>query len=261
MPATLTEARETMEARIPHGTASDIALFTTLPNRQGVGAVEVDSAWYAREAAEDWRTEVVGGVNVRRVNSAQIAFPATTEDITIVGWGLYENGTDNLRYWGPLRDAGGNILPVSLSSGDNLVWAAGDFVAHSITPAFTFTNSVMQEIELNSAATTDATPIERDIRTLEDGEQIRMEVVITATDGSTKHYERRILSTFYRSGVSTRERREHESDHDGVPTRNNLTTATADLIVSGHTVQAQMTGEAATNLEWIVTAEIRSNAT
>jgi len=256
--ATVRECREILESRIPNGTDSDIALFTTLPDRQGNGGIEVSAGWYAREAAQDWYTEVLGGVNVRRVNAAEIAFPNATADITIVGWGLYGNGSNTLRYWGPLRDANGNITPVALTSGDSLVWSAGDFVAHSMTPAFEFTDSVMLEKELQSIGTSDATPTARTVYTLSDEEQVRVTVLVTANGGSAdKHYTRKIEASFYRDGATTSMHYEHAKE--GAGTRNNLTTATADFVISGHNVQVEVTGEAATSLEWIITAEIRSD--
>lgn len=257
---TLAECMEILEQRIPNGSDSDLALFTTLPNRAGVGAVEVSSAWYSRVSAQDWYTEVLGGRNARRVNAAEIAFASSTEPVTVEGWGLYKTGTDTLQYWGPLRDAAGNVARVALGSGDNLVWAAGDFVAFSITPAFGFTRSVMISKELLTVTTTDATPENKTVYTLSDEEQARVEVVITANGRSAdKHYERRILATYYRDGGTTSLQYTHAQDTDGAATRNNLTTATASLAISGHNVQAQLTGEAATTLDWVVTAEIRSD--
>lgn len=258
---TVEEAKRLWTASVPHGTNSDIALFTKLPNKDGTGGVEVSSGWYSRVSHSQWMTEVLGGNKVRRKNVGAISFAnvLAVASETIAGWGLYATGTDQLRHFGPLRDDNGNETPLTISSGDNLEFADGDLIVGTFTPTTAFSSSLITEGEMPTLTTVNATPGSTTLYTVATGESVLVEVVVTAY-GSDKHYTRRIRKKFRNTGGVTSQIFLYHEDVDGASeTRDGLTTATAELTLSGNNVIVQVTGEGATTLRWVVSYEVRTD--
>ena len=113
--------------QVPNGSDSYVALFTTLPNRAGVGGVEATGSGYARVAHNAWVNGVVADFIARRRNVGQVTFPALTDDLTVIGWGIYDAAVaGNLRAFGVLRNADSQPRVFSLASGDQPQFLSGE---------------------------------------------------------------------------------------------------------------------------------------
>jgi len=255
---TVYEQKRYFADAFPNGTNVYVALFTSLPNSAGEGGIECAEAWYARKAHQQWVSTVIGTSVVRRSNVGAIEMAAVgggDPDVTIVGWGVYDAATDgNLRWAGPLRDAGGVETPITLSTPDQLRWTEGELIAQ-LKPTTDQTESMLMEQITPATTTVNATPATQDIVTLADEEAIHLEVEIVAkgtNGGSDSHYYRKIRASYDRddggSGTDLWSLREQTAD--GPDTRINLATATGELIISGNVIQSQYTGMAAATLTW-----------
>lgn len=253
---------------IPNGSASYVGLFVTMPNGDGTGGTEVSDAWYSRKSHSAWRTDVVGGVALRRVNTGAVEMPAHSgSDTVIKGWGIWDAATDgNLRHFGPLRTAGGVevVGGQTLSATDQLRWVDGSLIAASWAHTTDQTKAVIMEKTFTGS--TDGTPSSitlGPIFTLADGEGVTIDAVFTAvaTGGAFGHYSRRVRIKAHRDdgGSGTVQWGTIESDAEGQETRDGLTAATATLEVSGNSVQGAADGETGKALDWIMTVTVRSD--
>ena len=112
------EKRACLAALLPNGTTRYIALFTGLPDAEGLGGVEASGSGYARVALSAWAFEQAEHV-VRRVNNSQVVFPTLTGDLSVIGWGVFDAAVDgDLKAFGRTRTAGGAPLIFSLANGD-----------------------------------------------------------------------------------------------------------------------------------------------
>jgi hypothetical protein len=233
-----------------------IALFTTLPGADGTGGIETSYTSYARVAVTDWQTLTVGTTTVRRQNVGAIEMVAVglgDPGVTIVGWGIYDaSSAGNLRHFGPLRNAAGTEQPQALVVGGQLRWADGTFKVQ-FSPTTDQTEAAEMSALYGPTLTTNATPATNDLYTLEDEEAVVVEVELfcrhTDAAATDYHYYRKVRAAYSRDGTTSLWYL-HEITPDGAATRDILTTATAELVLSGNTVRAQFTGEAAKNLTW-----------
>lgn len=112
---------------LPNGESRWIALFTTMPNRAGVGGVEASGSGYARVEHTSWRPLTVGGFIARRANVGEVVFATLTDDLTVIGWGAYDADVDgNLKAFGLLRNVGGKALTFELAAGDDPTFLDGE---------------------------------------------------------------------------------------------------------------------------------------
>jgi len=242
-----------------------VGVFTTLPNADGTGGVESSYDSYARTAHQDWSTLVIGTTAARRVNVGAIEMVAVglgDPGETIVGWGIWDASTSgNLLHFGPMRNASGVEAPVAIVAGDQIRWTDGELKVQ-LRPSSDQTGSVVMETVYGPTQTTDATPATKDLYTLTDEEAAHVEVLLVAkhtTGGATDyHYRRRITASYDRDdgGSGTALWYQHSAEADGAETRVTLTTATASLVLSGNTIQAQYTGEAGKNLDWYAVVKV-----
>lgn len=126
-------------------TNAKLALFTTMPNEQGNGAVEVSLDGYARKPL--WGVGISGDAqfdtsaawdateNMYSIsNTDEIQMHAISEDETgeaiVLGFGIYtgaDTGTKVLQAWGKLLDENGNETTVTLKAGSVPVFYTGKF--------------------------------------------------------------------------------------------------------------------------------------
>lgn len=264
---TVYEQKRYFSEAFPNGTDVYVGLFTTLPNAAGEGGVECSEAWYARKAHQDWLSRVVGTATVRRENVGAIEIDDVdigSPDVTIVGWGIFDALTDgNLRWSGPLRNAAGVEAEKTLVATNQLRWTEGELIAQ-IDPTTDQTKSMLMTTLSPATNTTDATPATQDLLTLADEEAVHLVATIIArqtTGGGTDyHYYRRLRASFYRDATTSLWALRHFTV-DGAETQYNLAaTVTGELVISGNTIQAQYTGEAAVNLTWYTKWEQLSDA-
>jgi len=113
--------------QLPNGIPSFIALYSTMPDRAGVGGVEAVGSGYARVSHSNWRGLVVGGFIARRTNVGDVVFAALTGDLTVVGWGAYDAAVDGeLLAFGLLRNADGKARTFDLATGDDPTFLNGE---------------------------------------------------------------------------------------------------------------------------------------
>lgn len=265
---TVAEAKRYFSDAIPNGSNVYVGLFTTLPAADGTGGVEATYDSYARVAHSTWLSKTIATSTVRRENIGaveMIALGLGGADQTIVGWGIWDASTSgNLRHWGPLRSASGVEAPQTITVGDQIRWTEGTLQIQ-ISPATDQTESMIMETVYGPTQTTDATPTTDDIYTVSDEESVDLEVTLigkhTNAGATDYHYRRKLSVTYYRDdGASgTVLGHLHAQDVDGAATRiYNLTTATATVVLSGNTIQAQFTGEAL-DLDWYAVVKVISS--
>ena len=122
----VTEKRACLAAALPNGTDRYVGLFTGLPDATGVGGVEASGSNYARTIINSWSFEVLQQV-VRRVNSSPVVFPTLDGDLTVVGWGVWDDATGgDLRAFGRVRTVGGSPITFELASGDTPRFLVGE---------------------------------------------------------------------------------------------------------------------------------------
>lgn len=98
---TLARRRAVLEAELPYGTEWFVGLFTEMPDRTGLGGVEVD---LARVSISRWVT-VIRGANARRTNARALTWGALASEATLVGWGVWTAATEGeLRAFDFLRN-------------------------------------------------------------------------------------------------------------------------------------------------------------
>lgn len=256
--------KDWMSTELPAGVDRWVALFTTLPRKDGTGGIEISDAWYARIAHQTWITEVVDEDLVRRKNSTSITFASNSSGapVTVVGWGVFdEDGSlgneGTLRAWGPTRSAGGVEQPYTIPDGDTPSFVSFSLQVQS-TPTTDETTgmTIFSEGELT---TVDATPVVSTIYRMTNEEGVTVKVRVTANGGSAdRHYYREIVVSAYHDGAgnlwSLR-----EQTPDGAETRINLdATVTAEVTLAGTTLVLTVTGQAAA-LTWLFDVEARTD--
>lgn len=104
---------------VANGTTYYVALFTTLPDSTGAGAVEASGSSYARKSFSAWTDETDTAKQYRKNNGA-VQFVALTGPLSgVVGWGLYDAvSSGNLIAFGPILDVGDNVIEKNFISGD-----------------------------------------------------------------------------------------------------------------------------------------------
>jgi len=96
---------------VPNGITRHVALLTTLPDADGVGAVEVSGGGYARVAWSSWIDETIDAVLCRK-NNGTIEFPVLTRNQNaVLGFGVYSASTGGvLLAWGSfVNNAGDDV--------------------------------------------------------------------------------------------------------------------------------------------------------
>lgn len=123
-------ARQTfLTAQLPNGGPTYAALFSTMPDRAGVGGVEAAGSGYARVAHTAWVNSTLEGFVARRANVGAVTFATLTGDLTVVGWGIYDAPTaGNLLAFGLLRNVDGKAHVFSLASGDEPAFQDGQLI-------------------------------------------------------------------------------------------------------------------------------------
>lgn len=116
-----------LDAVLPVAAARWIALFTTLPGRDGTGGVEAAGSGYARVSIAAW-TDTVAAGRTERANAAVVQFPELTGDLLgVVGWGVFTAGVGGTLTWiGELRDANGVAVVRNFALGNIPTFSAGD---------------------------------------------------------------------------------------------------------------------------------------
>lgn len=81
-----------------------LGFFVDLPDRFGLGGVEVTWVGYERQPTSSWLTTLIGS-SVSRRNAAAVIWPiATPTLLTVLGWGLWDTQVDgDLRAFDFLR--------------------------------------------------------------------------------------------------------------------------------------------------------------
>ena len=111
-----------VEAELPTGAALEVGLFVGMPTRDGIGGLEPTVAEYERQTTGVWVT-AIEGVSVRRTNGQLLEWPAISEKIIAVGYGIWLD--DVLRAYGFLRDHGGNVRRYEVLAGRPAVLPRG----------------------------------------------------------------------------------------------------------------------------------------
>lgn len=108
-----------LTAALANGTPRYVALFTTNPGSDGVGAVEATGSGYGRASHSAWIDAVVAGVTYRK-NDGTIEWAEVTGILAgIVGWGIYTASSGgSLLAFGPVRDVDGNEVTRNLAARD-----------------------------------------------------------------------------------------------------------------------------------------------
>lgn len=101
-----------------------VALFSTVPDDDGAGGVELSGSGYVRILFTDWTAAVEAGNVVSAENNTEIAFAAASGAwVTIVGAGLYTELSG-----GTFKGAKALTANKDISSGEIFRIAAGSFV-------------------------------------------------------------------------------------------------------------------------------------
>jgi hypothetical protein len=109
-----------LQEQLPSGAARYVGLFSSMPDRAGVGGVEAFGSGYGRVLHSSWTNEVIGGFIARRTNEGAIEFQPLTGNLRVIGWGIWDAPTLGLiQALGLLRIEGtGNPLVFSLENTD-----------------------------------------------------------------------------------------------------------------------------------------------
>lgn len=106
-----------------------IALLSTLPV-DGLGAVEINPAGYARQPCSSWSTTSITGLPsvTSRCNASAITFGPFASDVDAKGWAVYDAlAAGNLIASGSFVDAGFNQAGViTIPAGDDIQFQIGD---------------------------------------------------------------------------------------------------------------------------------------
>ena len=124
---TLADREDFLTQQLPNGVDRFIALFTTMPDRAGLGGIEALGGGYVRVAHQSWRGIVVANFIARRANVGAVVFPTLTDDLTVVGWGAFDAVlSGNIKAFGLLRNADGKARVFDLASGDDPTFLDGE---------------------------------------------------------------------------------------------------------------------------------------
>lgn len=106
-----------------------IALLSALPV-DGLGAVEINPAGYARQPCAAWSTTSITGLPsvTSRCNASAIAFGPFASDVDVKGWAVYDAlAAGNLIASGSFVDAGFDQAGViTIPAGDDIQFQIGD---------------------------------------------------------------------------------------------------------------------------------------
>lgn len=243
--------RTALDAVLPEGTSVYAALFTTAPNDEGTGYVEIESAWYSRVAVSSWVQQQIGNVGWRKVNKSNVTFAPSAEgaSLGIAAVGIFDASTGGtLLAWAPTRALAANG---QLSDEVSYILPDGDTAQ---IPAEQLKIGIRQDEDLvlslivtteQAVTTVDATPTTIDSQALEDSYAYHIEAWVWgrySSGGTDEHYRRKIVASYYRD--TTGQLWNVDEKHtDGAETRVGFTTATADLVLSGNIVLLQVIGE------------------
>lgn len=114
-----------LTASVPSGSPSEVGLFSSMPDRAGIGGTECSGSGYARVSHSAWRNSPISGYIARRANTGPIEFATLTGDLTAIGWGIW-NGSGTLVAFGLLRNADGLPQIFSLAAGDQPRFSDGE---------------------------------------------------------------------------------------------------------------------------------------
>ena len=142
--------------------------------------------------------------------------------------------------------------PGKIAKASEIPLAGGQLWSNLVDDAFLELYRIHQGAKLYTTDTTTATPV--DIATIDtlttNGDAAYMRATVTARDGANPGnlVEVQLGGTFFRDSGTV-------SVMNPISTvaRVGFTTATASLFVSGDTISARVTGEAATNIDWVFT--------
>ena len=97
---------DSLNNRIQNGVTHYVALLTTMPSSNGIGAVEVSGSGYARVAWSSWIDETIDSVLYRK-NNGTIEFPVLTAPVSaVVGFAVYSTSTaGDILAWGTFRNS------------------------------------------------------------------------------------------------------------------------------------------------------------
>ena len=122
----LAQRRTFLQTLLPNGSPSYVGLFTTAPDRAGLGGVEVSGGTYARTAHSVWRHATIGGFVARRSNGGEVRLPTVTQVIVAQGWGAWDAATGgNLVAFGLLRAVDLQARIFTFAVGDTPVFGDG----------------------------------------------------------------------------------------------------------------------------------------
>jgi len=118
----LTESgsNDALEGVLPAATTLYLGFFTVLPTaRDGTGGTEATGSGYARIGHGVWVNLLEGGAS-KRANSGAVTFAALTDDLPgIIGVGLWDAvSAGTLKYFGPTRNASGNVVTFNFLNTD-----------------------------------------------------------------------------------------------------------------------------------------------
>jgi hypothetical protein len=117
-----------LEAHLPNGTSLYLGFFTDLPDRRGLGGVELAVSGSDRQLITTWTT-TTEVASARRVNASSVIWPepGLGEAATIIGWGLWDAVTDgDLRAFDFTRSDGGKPRTFTFAPGDRPAVGAGE---------------------------------------------------------------------------------------------------------------------------------------
>ncbi len=110
---TLEERLNTLAFLLPQGTALYLGFFVDMPDRRGIGGVQLD---LERLPVDRWISSTIGARG-RRVIADSIVWPAepgVPDDVTLTGWGLWDVVADGtLLRFDFLRTDGPEFKPVT----------------------------------------------------------------------------------------------------------------------------------------------------
>lgn len=260
MTTTLEGASNAEESRLlglslPQGTDVWIALFTTMPDADGVGGVEAAGSSYARVAHQDWVTSVreSDGVSfTERRNNGDIEFPTLTGALDgVVGWGAYDASTGGALRWGSTFRKERDFIATEQPRVGHLRLAA----SLSSPSASTLEGQFMID---ETVSTSDDTPKTIAVlASLDDLEAVHVDLVFTGKTTGGKHYYQEWRASYYRSGSGLTLWDDRHFLTDGADTRVGFTSASAIVTPSSNDLIGQVTGEVGEAITWRVTGTVR----
>ncbi len=119
-----------LEAHLPNGTSLYLGFFTDLPDRRGLGGVELTTIVTGgdRQLIDTWTT-TTEVASARRVNASSVIWPepGLGQAATIIGWGLWDApAKGDLRAFDFTRTDAGKPRTFTFAVGDRPAVGAGE---------------------------------------------------------------------------------------------------------------------------------------